>query len=149
MTKIEAKANRQMGITAERVYEAWLDPAQVRQWMATALREFGLAGDMRQVEIDPRVAGTFAFSDMRGENEARHWGTYLALERPRKISFTWITSPSEEGDPSIVEITIEPQGEGCRVSLVHRMDAKWADYIARTEDGWSRMLEAIESASSN
>jgi uncharacterized protein YndB with AHSA1/START domain len=148
MTKIEAKVNRQMGITAERVYDAWLDPSQVWQWMATALRDFGLAGEMRQVEIDPRVAGKFAFSDMRGENEARHWGTYLALERPRKISFTWITSPSEEDDPSIVEIVIESQGEGCRVSLVHRMAAKWADYVERVESGWSRMLAAIESANS-
>jgi hypothetical protein len=25
------------------------------------------------------------------------------------------------------------------------MDAKWSDYVARTENGWARMLEAVDS----
>ena len=44
----------------------------------------GLAGDMKRVEIDARVGGKFYFSDMRDGTEARHWGTYLELDRPRE-----------------------------------------------------------------
>jgi hypothetical protein len=42
--------------------------------MAAALQSFGLSGDMRRVEIAPRVGGRFTFSDMREEGEAVHWG---------------------------------------------------------------------------
>ena len=89
--KIEARARHRFKATAEQVYDAWLDPDQVRLWMAASLKNFGLAGDIKRVEIDPRVGGKFFFSDMRDGEEARHWGTYLVLERPRKIVFN---SPS-------------------------------------------------------
>jgi uncharacterized protein YndB with AHSA1/START domain len=99
---------------------------------------------MREVEIDACVGGKFTFSDMRDGAEARHWGTYLALDRPSRISFTWITSKSEEADPSVVALTIDPEGEGCTVRLVHQLDAQWADFVARTESGWARMLDRVD-----
>jgi len=50
-----------------------------------------------QIKIDAKVGGAFLFSDIRDGVEAKHWGTYLELERPGKIVFTWITDESEEG----------------------------------------------------
>jgi hypothetical protein len=44
-----------------------------------------------------------------------------------------------------VTLTIEPLPDGCHATLVHRMDAKWRDYLARTEKGSSRMLALIGS----
>src|SRR5262245_4916210 len=70
-SKIEARVSHQFKTTAERVYDAWLNPEQVRQWLAASLRSFGLAGDIRRVEIDARVGGKFFFSDMRDGQEAR------------------------------------------------------------------------------
>jgi uncharacterized protein YndB with AHSA1/START domain len=114
--------------------------------MTTALKSLGLAGDIKRVEIDARVGGKFFFSDIRDGTEARHWGTYLELDRPRKIVFTWIVDESEEADPSRVTLTIEPDPDGCIATIVHEMDAQWLDYISRTESGWSRMLEGVESS---
>lgn len=144
-SKIHAKVTHHFKAGAEGVYDAWLDAEKVREWMGAALKGFGLAGDMRRVEIDPKVGGKFFFSDMRGGTEARHWGSYRELERPRKIVFTWIVDESGEADPSVVTLTIEPEGEGCVATLVHEMDAQWADYVSKTEDGWRRMLVEIES----
>lgn len=141
--KIAVKVTHRFKASAERVYDAWLDPDKVRIWMKTAAQSLGLAGDVRQVEIDPRVGGRFLFSDMREGTEAKHWGTYLELERPRKIVFTWITDESEEQDPSKVTLTIQPAGEGCLATIVHEIDEKWADYIKQTEDGWNCMLAAV------
>ena len=61
----------------------------------------------------------FFFSDMRDAGEAKHWGTYRVLDRPRKIAFTWIVDESQEDEPSIVTITIEPDGTGSFVTIVH------------------------------
>jgi uncharacterized protein YndB with AHSA1/START domain len=132
-------------MSPEQVYDAWLDPEKVRAWMAAALQSFGLPGDIRRVEIDPRVGGKFCFSDRRDATEAVHWGTYLELDRPRRMVFTWIVSPDEESDPSRVTLTIEPDGDGCVATIVHEMDAQWAEYVSRTSDGWNRMLRAIQS----
>ncbi|MEI8380170.1 MAG: SRPBCC domain-containing protein [Planctomycetota bacterium] len=147
---IEARASHRFQIPAQKVFDAWLDPAKVRAWMASALKGFGLSGEMRRVEIAPQVGGKFCFSDLRGGMEAVHRGTYLELVRPSRIAFTWIVGESDPADevadaPSKVTLTIEPDGTGCMATLVHEMDLKWAEYVSRTEQSWTRMLQAIES----
>ena len=112
--------------------------------MEASLKSFGLVGDIRRIEIDPHVGGKFFFSDMRGEMEAKHWGTYQQLARPQKIVFTWIVDVADEADPSRVTLALMPDGGGCLATITHEMDAKWAEYISRTEAGWSRMLSEID-----
>jgi uncharacterized protein YndB with AHSA1/START domain len=143
-SRIEARVSQHLKATSERVYDAWLDPGKARVWMAASLQSSGLAGDIRRVEIDARVGGKFFFSDMRDGIEARHWGSYLELNHPRKIVFTWITDESEDSDSSVVTITIQSEPEGCTATIVHKLDAKWADYVTRTESGWARMLHAVD-----
>ena len=142
--RVSAKVSHRFTAAPERVYDAWLDPAKLRAWMSAALKEMGLSGDMRRIEVDARVGGTFFFSDMRDAGEAKHWGTYLALDRPRRIVFTWIVDASQEADPSKVTITIEPDGAGSLVTIVHDMAAEWASYVEKVEMGWSNMLRAID-----
>jgi uncharacterized protein YndB with AHSA1/START domain len=142
--KIAAKVSHRFKVAAEQVYDAWLSPESVRVWMAAALRSFGLEGDIRRIEIDPTLGGKFLFSDVRGGVETPHWGTYLELDRPRKIVFTWIVDSSEEANPSTVMLSIETEGEGCVVTIVHEMDAKWLEYVAQTEGGWARMLLHVD-----
>jgi uncharacterized protein YndB with AHSA1/START domain len=143
-SRIEARASHHFKAAAERVYDAWLDPEKARVWMSASLKSLGLAGEIRRIEIDARVGGKFFFSDMRDGTEARHWGSYLELDPPRKIVFTWIVDESEEADPSIVTITIQSDPEGCTATIVHEMDAQWAEYLSRTESGWTRMLQAVD-----
>lgn len=144
--KVEAKTTRLFKASAEGVFDAWLDPVKARSWMerpVPGMRAF----DVRRVEIDARVGGKFTFSDMREGGEALHWGYYLEIERPRRLVFTWFTSDEAEKEgSSIVTLTIEPLGEGCRATIVHSMDARWADWVKQTENGWSAMLRKIDEA---
>lgn len=136
------KITRKFDATAERVFDAWLDPEKVRAWMGMALADFGLSGDVRRVEADARVGGRFTFSDMRDEGETVHWGTYRVVDRPRKLVFTWFTSEEEEQKGiSTVTITIEPEGRNCTLTLVHELSIEWAGYEERTAAGWARMLD--------
>lgn len=143
-SRVEARVSHCFQATAEQVYDAWLDPEQVRTWMAAALQSFGLDGDIRRIEIDARVGGSFCFSDMRDGIEAKHWGEYLELERPGKIVFTWIVDDSGDDQPSRVTLTIIPLDEGCEATIVHEMDEKWSDYVEQTESGWARMLKQVD-----
>jgi uncharacterized protein YndB with AHSA1/START domain len=149
---VEATVTHVFKASAERVFDAWLDPIKVRSWSGQSIP--GMPGfDVRRVDIDPRVGGRFTFSDMRQEGEAVHWGYYLEIDRPRKLVFTWFTSEDEEKENnSIVTLTIEPLAEGCRATIVHSMDGRWADWVKQTEMGWAFMLQQIEidfSASQN
>ena len=142
--RIQARVHQHLLAPAEQVYDAWLDPQQVRQWLAAALKSFGLSGEIHRVEIDACVGGKFLFSDMRDGMEARHWGTWLELVRPNKLVFTWIVSESEEANPSIVTLAIQSRDHGCDVTLVHEMEECCRDYVSQTEAGWARMLQQIE-----
>jgi uncharacterized protein YndB with AHSA1/START domain len=140
--KIEARASRRFGATAEQLFDAWLNPAMVRGWLTSALRGMGLPWHVKTIEIDPRVGGQFIFTDERGHVEARHWGTYLELDRPRRIVFTWIVDPKDEADPSRVTLMIEPDDEGCVATLVHEIDARWVEFLSKTESGWNLLLQS-------
>jgi uncharacterized protein YndB with AHSA1/START domain len=141
---VKAKASHRFAASPERVYDAWLDPAKLRAWMKAALTQMGTTGDIRRIEIDARVGGKFFFSDMREAGEAKHWGTYRVLDRPRKIEFTWIVDESQDEEASIVTIMIVPDGTGCEVTIEHEMSAEWAAYVERTEAGWSNMMRALD-----
>jgi len=119
--KIEVKVSHRFTASAERVYDAWFDPDKVQVWLQTAGQSMGLAGDIRQVEIDASVGGAFLFSDTRDGVETKHWGTYLELDRPHRIVFTWILDEAEESDPGRVSLS---PGDG---ATHHRSPAKVPD----------------------
>jgi len=141
---VEAKTVHEFKASAERVFDAWLDPVKVRSWGAQPIPGMPYI-DVRRVEIDARVGGKFTFSDMREEGEAVHWGYYLEIDRPRKLVFTWFTSEEEEQENnSVVTLTVEPLASGCRATIVHSMDERWAEYVKPTETAWAFMLRQID-----
>lgn len=143
--KTEARVVHRFAASADRVFDAWLEPKLVETWMRMALQKLGLSGDIRRIEIVPEVGGKFTFSDVRSEGEAVHWGTYLEIEKPNKLVFTWFTSEKDEAeDISVVTLTVEPGGDGCIATITHEMEAEWVEFVPQTEQGWRIMLEQIE-----
>lgn len=129
---------------AEDVFDAWLDPTTMRAWAAQPVPGMP-ATDIRRIEIDARVGGRFTFSDMREDGEAVHWGTYLTIDRPRTLAFTWFTSEEEEREyTSVVTLTLEPAAQGCRATMTHTMDARWSEWIEQTANAWNLMLRQID-----
>src|SRR5688572_28356989 len=105
---VDATTVVELDAPAERVFDAWLDPAQERRWAAQPVAGKPPA-DVRRVEIHARVGGQFTFSDMRDDGEAVCWGTYRTIDRPATLAFTWFTSDEEEAeDSSLVTLTLEP-----------------------------------------
>jgi uncharacterized protein YndB with AHSA1/START domain len=129
-----AKVTHRFTASAERVFDAWLDPGLVHRWWS------GM-DDIVRIEIDPRVGGEYSFVVHRDGQDLDHHGEYLEIDRPGRLVFTWLVD-DEEG-PSVVTIDITPTGTGCELNLVHEMDARWADYISLTENGWSTISAAI------
>lgn len=139
---IQMRIKRRFSASPERVFDAWLDPRMIGQWMfGRALRE----EEVLRIAVDARVGGSFSFLVRREQQELDHVGKYLEIDRPRRLAFSWgIGTASEE--ESRVTIDIAPQGAGCELTLTHRMHPKWAEYAGRTEAGWTRMLDELAKA---
>jgi uncharacterized protein YndB with AHSA1/START domain len=137
---IVVRVSRHYDVSAERVFDAWLDVEKARQFLfATS------TGQMVRAEIDARVGGTFNFTDRRDGVDAEHVGTYLEIDRPRRLVFTFHT---ERGSTDLSRVTIDivPRGSGCELSLTHEIDPKWAPYRDRTEAGWTTILAGLANA---
>ncbi len=134
---VRARVRRHFLQQAEDVFDAWIDPAKIRHWFAPGM------GEMRRVDIDARVGGSFCIVQRRGDADATHTGEYLELERPRRLGFTWLTPPLP--DRSRVHIEIAPEADGCELTLTHEMEPRWASHVDRIEHGWSTQMDAIAS----
>lgn len=141
--KFTVSTSHAIPLPPQSIFDAWTQPAAVRLWLAAALRQGGLAGDIATIDIDPRPGGGYLFSDLRDGAEARHYGTYLHYDPPRRLQFSWITGPEHTDDPSIVTIAFTPNDTGTTVTLTHDIDIAWSEYADRIEASWTRMLIAI------
>jgi uncharacterized protein YndB with AHSA1/START domain len=137
--KVKVQVTRRFSASPERIFDAWLDPELIGTWMfGPALRE----EEVLRIAVDARVGGSFSFLVRRQGEEIDHVGKYREIERPRRLVFTWGIAGTSE-DESLVIIEIAPWETGSELSLIHEMDAKWADYASRTEGAWIKMLEAL------
>lgn len=136
---IPIRVTRRFVALAERVFDAWLDPTSARTWLFATP-----GGEMAQAEIDPRVGGAWRVVERRPQGDALHRGTYVTIDRPRRLAFTFAVDEASEGDR--VSIDIEPLEPGCELTLVHAMSAEWADYAQKTIEGWSAILEGLARA---
>ncbi len=137
---ITVRVTHRYSASAERVFDAWLDAQFAAKWMFATSN-----GQMVRAEIDPRVGGTFTFVDRRDGEDVLHTGTYLEIDRPRRLVFTFgIPAFSSSFDRVSVDIT--PAGSGCELTLVHEMKPEFAEYVERTQEGWTKILAALDTS---
>jgi uncharacterized protein YndB with AHSA1/START domain len=99
-----AVVRRLLPATPDVVYDEWLDPAALADWMCPR------PARCRNVASEPRVGGSLRIDIEDGGTEFSVSGQYLVLDRPRRLSFTW--SCSTWPDPSVksvVTVLLEPR----------------------------------------
>lgn len=124
------------GCPADRVFDAWLDPAIARRWLFATPD-----GQNVRCDIDPRPGGSFVITDRRAGDDVEHRGTYLELDRPRRLVFDF-SVPKYSSEVTRVTVHLAPGETGCEVRLVHEnVLPEWA---AQTEQGWRDLLARLE-----
>jgi uncharacterized protein YndB with AHSA1/START domain len=116
----------------EVVFPYLTDPRRMVEWMGVAAM------------LDPRPGGTF-----RVEANGRDvvLGEYVEVEPPRRVVFTWGFEGAERvvaAGASRVEVTLERDGDGTRLVLLHHglADAPRAAHA----EGWEHYLERLVAA---
>ncbi|HEX4608934.1 MAG TPA: SRPBCC domain-containing protein [Urbifossiella sp.] len=135
----EVRGVRRFGASPEAVFDAWLDPAAVGRWLFATP-----TGVMETVELDPRVGGAFTVSERRGDVLAEHFGTFVELDRPRRLVFDFATGRDQP--LTRVTVDIRPVAGGCELTLSHRLDPAWAAYLDRARAGWTMVLDGLADA---
>ncbi len=136
MTAAEIRVEKAFRHPRERVFDAFVDPAHVGDWLFHT-RD----GVMEKTDYDPAPDGTFALFERRGETLARHVGRFVEVVRPERIVFDFRTD--DDGQWTRVTVAFEVRDEGCRVVLTHDLAPEWAAYADRTVQGWATILDGL------
>jgi uncharacterized protein YndB with AHSA1/START domain len=123
--------------SAERLYDAWIDPEKMRRFLYTTA-----TGEIVRCDVDARVGGKYTIVDRRNGEDVLHEGTYLELERPSRIVFT-LRVPKYAPNENRVTIEIEPLTSGCELTLRTQTADEWADDFQR---GWAMILDVLDEA---
>jgi len=137
-SSIAVRVEKRFSHSRERVFDAFLDPARVGDWLFHSP-----AGVMERTDYDPVVGGSFALFERRGEDLARHFGRFVEIDRPGCIVFDfWVDEAPEE--PTRVTVTFTADRDGCVVVLSHDLAPAWAAYADRSAAGWSMILDTLQ-----
>ena len=138
-----ALVRRLLPATPEVVYDEWLDPVALADWMCPR------PARCRGIESDPRVGGRLRIDIEEEGAEFYVTGEYLALDRPRRLSFTWACSTwPDPSRSSVVTVLLEPR-EGSQTLMTIRhtlLPAGLADQHARGWEAIAGQLAAELSA---
>ena len=133
--KAVVQVTHKFSASAERVFDAWLDPNTVGKWLFATP-----TGKMSKVKIDARVGGSYLIVENRDGNDVEHIGEYLEMDRPRRLVFT-LKVPKYSQENTTVTIEIRALDSGCELTLTH--EGVLPDYVARTTSGWNMILDQL------
>jgi uncharacterized protein YndB with AHSA1/START domain len=120
----------------ETVFPFFTEPDKMTRWLCD------------EATVDPRPGG---INHQTHPGDAEHTegpyymrGEFVEVSPPTRVVFTWgFENPGVAVRPgeSTIEVTLEPEGDGTRVRLVHRdlPESERADHAA----GWPQVLERL------
>jgi uncharacterized protein YndB with AHSA1/START domain len=137
-TSLEIK--RFINAPRARVYKAWTDPEQLKQW-------WGPEGvRTRSFAADARIGGKYRWDLLNQDGEEMTvFGEYRELIAGKKIVFTWKWDDDEawETANSVVTIELSDRDGGTEVKLTHEKLPSEASRD-RHNEGWSSVLDRLE-----
>ena len=136
MTELTTTVSRTIKAPIERVFDAWLDPALLAQFV---LPMPGMP--QPQTKTDPRVGGNFEIIMQVGDDKIPHTGRYKEITRPGKLVFTW-ESPFSVDDSTVTLTFTTNSSNETVVNLEH---TKFIDEESRNNHtgGWTTILEEL------
>ncbi|MDL9980446.1 SRPBCC family protein [Microbacterium sp. ASV49] len=135
-TLFTANVERSFALDIETMWELWTDPQHLGAWHRPSL-EFGPT----IATVDLRPGGTYRLEMLDPEGQVQAvGGTYLDIDRPHRLVFTWRWDGSD--NDTRVEVRFADADGSTTVTIVH------TDFVAQAEAdmhaaGWAGCLETL------
>lgn len=138
-TALEIK--RFINAPRDRVYTAWTDPVQLKEWWGPK--------EVRTLKIvaDTRVDGKYRWDLVNQESEKMSvFGEYRELIPGTKVVFTWKWDDDEawENYTSVVSVEFSDRDGGTELRLTHVQLPSEASRD-RHNQGWNSVLDRLEA----
>ena len=137
--KLSLEIKRLIKAPCDRVYAAWTDPAQLKQW-------FGPENvQTRELIADARAGGAFRWDLTNSDGEKMTMrGEYRELQPGKKIVFTWQWQDDEdwENHISIVTVELSDRDGDTELRLTHGQLPNEASRDGHTR-GWESALDKL------
>jgi uncharacterized protein YndB with AHSA1/START domain len=141
--KLSLEVKRLIKAPRDRVYAAWTDPAQLKQWFGPEKVQ------TRDFIANTRVGGKFRWDLTNPEGEKMTCrGEYRELQPGKKIVFTWQWQDDETWENHISVVTVELSDAdadgGTELRLTHERLPNEASRDGHT-GGWNSALDKLEN----
>jgi uncharacterized protein YndB with AHSA1/START domain len=137
--KLSLEIKRLIKAPRDRVYAAWTDPAQLKQW-------FGPENvQTRELIAEARAGGKFRWDLTNSEGEKMTCrGEYRELQPGKKIVFTWQWDDDEtwENHTSIVTVELDDVAGGTELCLTHEQLPNEDSRDGHTR-GWNSAVDKL------
>jgi uncharacterized protein YndB with AHSA1/START domain len=137
--RFSLEIKRLINAPRDRVYAAWTDPAQLKQWFGPDKVQ------TRDLIADLRVGGKFRWDLTTAEGEKMTCrGEYREVVPGKKIVFTWQWDDDEdwENHTSIVTVELGDRDGGTELRLTHEKLPNEESRNGHTE-GWNSALDKL------
>src|SRR6266478_6514360 len=114
--KVSLEIKRFINAPPARVYAAWTDPAQLKEWWGPE------SVRTRNLTADPSVGGKYRWDLTNSEGEEMTvFGEYRELVSGKKIVFTWKWDDDEvwQNHTSVVTVELTDRDGGTELRLTH------------------------------
>jgi uncharacterized protein YndB with AHSA1/START domain len=138
--KLSLEIKRFINAPRDRVYAAWTDPVQLRQWFGPEKVQ------TRNLIADARVGGKFRWDLTNSEGEKMTClGEYRELQPGKKIVFTWQWDDDEDwaNHTSVVTVELSDRDGGTELRLIHEQLPNEQSRDGHT-GGWNSALDKLE-----
>ena len=130
---------RRLKATAEQIFDLWTQPDLMARWMSPFP---GVVDCKATCDFRPGGAFTLVMSSQQATREVS--GTYLEIDRPRKLVFTW-TGPLTHHVNTLVTVELHPHGDETDLVLTHERLPTPAIHEGHTR-GWGNILDHLAEA---
>jgi uncharacterized protein YndB with AHSA1/START domain len=130
------KIRRVIASPAQKIFDLWTRPELMARWMSP------FPGAVHcDVVADVRVGGTFRLSMSSADSQCEIEGTYVQIERPNRLVFTWFGPPTQNAN-TLVTVELKALQTGTELTLTHEK-LPTAEVRQGHTTGWEYMFDHL------
>ena len=127
---------RRVKAGADEIFDLWTRPELMARWMSPFPGAVAC-----KASCDLRPGGGFSLVMVSGDSSREVSGTYVQIDRPRKLVFTWV-GPLTNHVSTLVTLELDQRGDETELVLTHESLPTTAIVEGHTR-GWGHILDHL------